>query len=102
MAWKLSTYLTRNSALSRRTANGLSRLRSATSIERWAADFSEARMPANMLSKVASWPTSTLPMSLATCWTTPSIERSPTELLRPSKTLWSEMPSIAAWNSGNW
>ena len=49
-----------------------------------------------------AWPTSTLPMSLATCWTTPSIDRSPTELLRPSKTLWSEMPSIAAWNSGNW
>ena len=55
-----------------------------------------------MWSKVASLPTSTSPMSLATCCTTPSMERSPTELLRPSKTLWSEMPSIAAWKSGNW
>ena len=93
MALKVSTYLTRKSALSKRFARivpseaGSGRCFSACRMALWAADFRAALMPANIWSKVARYPTCSPPMSLATSWTTPSIERSPTELFFPSNML---------------
>ena len=68
----------------------------------WIALLSAPRMPSNMRSNVASWPTGSLSMAMATSRNTPSIERSPTELALPSNPLCSEMPRMDDWKSGNW
>jgi hypothetical protein len=44
-------------------------------------------MPSNIRSKVANATQGNCASLMATCWNTPSMDRSPTELCRPSKAL---------------